>query len=591
MSRALFAALSLGLASAASAQPLAPDATPAFGTLTPGASATEVSFDARTPTELVVEGAECTGYVDPSAPDVVVEWGGGDLQLWVRAAFDATMAVSDPEGRWSCDDDTNGTMPVVAYEGAPAGRYAVWVGAFAPDPADASATLYAGPPPPPPVLDVDAPAQVGVIEASGGFEDSQGAITVTVEAGGEAAVQALDLGPTDTFCAGYIDATAPTATIDYDADGGTGVLTVGATALDDLVLVVRAPDGEVFCNDDFDGTDPLVQLDAPASGAYAVWVGTYGMGLEPVDATLTVGESDAAGDVFGDGEIVDEPYGTPYSEGAYAPLDLDAAPAVRIAADDEEGASAEVQFLPAAPNPVNGLACAGYVESGPTAGVELQGDGPFAITASSDDDLTLVVRTPSGGWFCSDDAYDLDPGVQIGSTEAGLYLVWVGAFSDGGGVPFEATLAAEPGELEVSATDYGMGGGPAVDPQSDGVYSGSEIVGGASDVTLSGDETGAAEVMAGGTVWNPVDGAACHGYLSMNPSATLDASGPVTVSATADDDLTLVVQAPDGSWTCSDDADGSDPRATVEGGAGTYSVWVGTYFRRTTPVSATLRVE
>ena len=52
-----------------------------------------------------------------------------------------------------------------------------------------------------------------------------------------------------------------------------------------------------------------------------------------------------------------------------------------------------------------------------------------------------------------------------------------------------------------------------------------------------------------------------------------------------------VVQAPDGTWTCSDDADGSDPAVTVDGGAGTYSVWIGTYSRRTDSVAATLSVE
>ena len=587
MPRALFAALAL--ATAASAQPLVPDAAPAFGTLTPGASAAEVAFEVRAATEVAVDGAECVGYVDPSAPDAVVEWDGGDLELWVRAAFDATMAVYGPDGEWTCDDDTNGTMPAVRYEDGRPGRYAVWVGAFAPNPDDGSGTLYAGPPPPPAVLDADAAPQVGVIEAAGGFEASQGAITVTVDAGGEDAVDTIDLGPTDAFCAGYVDAGTPTAAIDYDAAGGTGVLTIGASALDDLVLLVQGPDGETFCNDDFDGTDPLVQVDAPASGTYVVWVGTFGVAVDAVDATLTVAETTAA--YVPSGDLVVEGVGTPFSEGTYVPLDLDAAPGVRLSASDADGASAAVTVQPTAPNPVQGASCAGYIEAAPTAGVELRGDGPFAITASSDDDLTLVVRTPAGAWFCSDDAYELDPGVQIDAPEAGLYVVWVGSFGNADGAVTEATLAAEPGELEVSEADYGMGGGPAVEPQSDGTYAGSEIVGGAAEVSLSGDEAGAATVQAGGTVWNPVDGAACHGYLHASPSATVDASGPVTVAATADEDLTLVVQAPDGSWTCSDDADGSDPRATVDGGAGTYSVWVGTYFRRTTPVSATLRVE
>jgi len=52
------------------------------------------------------------------------------------------------------------------------------------------------------------------------------------------------------------------------------------------------------------------------------------------------------------------------------------------------------------------------------------------------------------------------------------------------------------------------------------------------------------------------------------------------ISASGDDDLTLTVLGPDGSWTCSDDADGTDPEVVLQAGAGTYSVWVGTYYRR-----------
>ena len=588
MARALLAALSLGLASAASAQAPATDASPVSGTLTPGATEATVTFDARTPEELVLSGADdCYGYVDPAAPDAAVEWGGGDLQIWVQGGFDATLAVYGPDGTWSCNDDTNGVLPALSLEGAEAGRYVVWVGGFTPEAEGSAVTLLAGPPPPPPVLDPDAAPQVGIVEAAGGFEDAQGAITVSVEAGGLDAAQSFGDDAVGVYCTGYIDADIPTAAIDYDADGGTGVLSVGASGDDDLVLLVRAPDGSVSCNDDFNGTDPLVQIYDPASGRYAVWAGQYSIGSGPIDATLTISETET--EVEYDDEIIDEPYGGPFSEGTYLPLDVDAVPDVRVAANDDEGESATVSFRPMAPNPVQGSSCSGYIDAVPTAGVTLRGDGPFAITATSGDDLTLLLRTPDGAWFCSDDADGLDPGVQIDAPEAGLYLVWIGSFSEVDGASAEATLAAMPGELVVSGTDFGMGG-VDVEPQSEGVYTGSEIVGGSAPVQVGGAPS-ATEVEAGGTVLNPVEGSACHGFLSATPSASVDASGPVTIGATGGEDLTLVVQAPDGSWTCSDDADGSDPRATVDGGEGSYSVWVGTYYRRTRPASATLRVE
>ncbi len=592
MSRAVLAVLAFGLASAVSAQPIDPDAAPVAGTLSPSGVAASVAFTARTPVELPLSEAGCTGYVDPTAPDVVVDWGGGDLRVWVRTAFDATMAVHRPDGTWACDDDTEGVLPVVEIPSAPAGRYAVWLGAFSPDPDEPEATLYAGPPPPRRPLDARATPLAGTVEAIGGFEAAQGALTLSGSAGGPDALESVDLDASDTTCTGFVDAARPTVAIDYDADGGTGVLTIGASALDaDLVLAVKGPSG-VVCNDDFDGTDPVVHVYEPASGTYAVWVGTFSAVTETVGATLTVGETDRMDDVFAEDYDYDyEP--TPYSEGTYVPLDLDAVPVARLSADDSDGDSVGVTVRPSGPNPVQGTECAGYVEAGATAALDLRGDGPFAITASSDSDLTLLVRTPSGGWFCSDDADGLDPGVQIDAPEAGRYLVWVGAFSLfgelGDEAPVEATVSAMPGEVVVSGGYDGGFGGVS---QSDGDYAGSDIVAGPGGTALAVGAMDTADVEAGGTVQNPVVGEACHGFLSARPSATVDTDGDeVTVSATGDEDLTMVVQAPDGTWTCSDDADGSDPAVTVGAGPGTYSVWIGTYYRRTEPATATLRAE
>ena len=588
MSRVLLAALALGLATSAAAQPMATDALPAFGTLSPTADASSVSFAARTGTELTLDAVGCFGYADPSSPDAVVNWGGGDLRFWVRADFDATMLVYGPDG-WSCDDDTEGMLPVVDIRSAPAGRYAVWVGAFAPDPMDTDVTLYAGTPPPRPVLNPQAAPEAGTVSAPGGFEASQGSLTLSVSAGGPDPVDSIDIGSDDLYCTGYIDASRPTAALAYEADGGTGTLTIGAMSEDaDLVLLVVGPDGTPYCNDDFNGINPMVQIDGPASGAYAVWAGTYSASAGTVDAMLSVGEADLQEDIYID-DYDYEP--TPYSEGTYVPLDLDATPSVRIAASETDAGSAEVSVRPAAPNPVQGSECSGYIETAPTAGITLRGDGPFALTASSDDDLTLLVRTPSGGWFCSDDADGLDPGIQIDAPEAGLYLAWVGSFGAyGDDVSVDATISATAGEVVVTS-DYDGGVYDEGITQSEGDYDGSEIVGGTGGVSITGSAPQSVEVMAGGTVLNPVAGEACYGFLSRTPSATIEADGMLTVSASADADLTMVVQAPDGTWTCSDDADGSDPAVTVDGGAGTYSVWIGTYSRRTDSVAATLSVE
>ena len=593
----LAAPLAAALAAPAAAQPMQTDAAPAAGTLRAeaGTRAAELALDVRPRVLSPVDG--CPGHVDPAAPDAVVEWDGGDLRVGARAAFDATLLVYTPGGEWACNDDAEGTQPAVQIRGAAAGRYAVWVGSFSPSPDAPAATLSAGAPPPRPVLDADAAPAAGTIEAAGGFEAARGGIEVNVEAGGRDAAADLDVPAGAAACAGYVDAGRPTAAVRYAAEGGTGALVIGAYAFDaDLTLVVQGPDGDVLCNDDYDGTDPTVVVEDAQSGRYAVWVGTFWAAVEPVGATLVLSETAPEFyDVIGDGEVFDEPFddfGAPYSEGAYAPLDLDAAPAARLTLGDDGPVSAALSVRPSIPNPVQGDACAGFVEPAPSAGVTLDGGGPVALTASSEADLTLVVRTPSGAWFCSDDADGLDPGVQVDVPEGGTYSVWVGAFGDGS-EPVAAELRAERGELFVSDaepslfdTDF-----DAAARQSDGAYDGADI-GGAAGLAL--DVGGEAAVVAGGPVLNPVEGEACAGFLSERPTATVRVSDPfeVEITASSEADLTLVVQTPSGAWLCSDDADGTDPAVLLAAPElGPHSVWVGTFSRRSAPPEATLRAR
>ena len=145
----LVAALAAVPVLAPAAQQMRTDARPAGGTLRPRADRPAEAVD-LTARPLAPTGMDdCPGFVDPSAPDVVVEWPGGDLRMTARADFDATLAVAGPDGTWSCNDDGEGLSPVVERSGAPRGRYAVWVGSLAEAPDDRAATFIAGRPGPP----------------------------------------------------------------------------------------------------------------------------------------------------------------------------------------------------------------------------------------------------------------------------------------------------------------------------------------------------------------------------------------------------------------------------------------------------------
>lgn len=428
----LLPALCLAFAAlTASAQPMQPDAPPAEATLRLAApDEGSATFDVRA---VAASGMPaCPGHIDPAAPDVVVEWAGGDLQVWVRAEFDATLMVSGPDGAWRCNDDAEGTSPVVSWDGAPAGRYAVWLGSFYPRPSHPTATLYAGTPPPPPTLDLEAAPLAGTVTASGGFENARGPIEVGVQAGGPARADALNLVTADGVpCVGFVNADRPTAAIDYSAAGGTGALAVSAAAASsDLVLLVRAPDGTVRCNDDFQGTDPLVEIASAESGTYLVWVGIFNVQGERASATLTLSESLPLDLDVEEVFVEDFDGGLPYSEGTYTLLAPSAQPAAQVTLR-ALAVSTPVTLRPSMRNPVEGPACGGFLEPAPTLGLQIERGGTVVVSASSTLDLVLLLRTPSGAWYCSDDAVDLNPGIQLDTPEAGEYLIWVGAYADG----------------------------------------------------------------------------------------------------------------------------------------------------------------
>lgn len=88
-----------------------------------------------------------------------------------------------------------------------------------------------------------------------------------------------------------------------------------------------------------------------------------------------------------------------------------------------------------------------------------------------------------------------------------------------------------------------------------------------------------------GTAGGPVDAsslsAGCVGHVSSDPSHVLQAEGTFSrlrIMAHSGTDTTLVVQRPDGTYSCNDDGEGLDPLVELTNApAGTYRIWVGTW--------------
>lgn len=118
------------------------------------------------------------------------------------------------------------------------------------------------------------------VQLRAGFLPDPFALDVTP--GGEVEADA-DLGED---CAGWIS-DAPQVRLRYSA--GRVSLHIFAGSRTDTVLVVRDPSGTITCNDDHAGLDPGVSIDAPASGTYDIWVGTFDEGGSG-RATLLISE-------------------------------------------------------------------------------------------------------------------------------------------------------------------------------------------------------------------------------------------------------------------------------------------------------------
>jgi hypothetical protein len=106
---------------------------------------------------------------------------------------------------------------------------------------------------------------------------------VNLQSGGQINAQSIS-----SSCRGFI-ADAPDVRLNYTA-GNTLPLILSVAANADTTLVVNAPDGTWYCDDDggVNGLNPQVRFNRPLSGQYDIWVGTYGnASLQPAQLHIS----------------------------------------------------------------------------------------------------------------------------------------------------------------------------------------------------------------------------------------------------------------------------------------------------------------
>ena len=130
-------------------------------------------------------------------------------------------------------------------------------------------------------VDISASAAFGDVELDPGFVPDP--TEVAVYSGGSVDVSYID------GCTGWA-ATAPDLELDYGPGGDyLRIYFQAEDGIGDATIIINGPDGEWYCNDDFEGFDPAIEFIDPESGVFDIWIGSFSEGDE-IDGIIGITE-------------------------------------------------------------------------------------------------------------------------------------------------------------------------------------------------------------------------------------------------------------------------------------------------------------
>lgn len=275
--------------------------------------------------------------------------------------------------------------------------------------------------------DVNGAGTYGTLDLQSGFANDPR--TIQLSAGGS-----IDSASTvGGRCQGMI-ASNPDYTLNYNA--GDMPLYISVDAQADTTLVVYAPDGFYYCDDDSaDDLDPGVYLPKPPAGRYQIWVGTFaGDGGTP-PATVYISELNYVHELQSGGQQQPAHLAAPGGNTNYGVVTLQSGfqPDPHTVTVRAGGGVHISDDLPQ---------CAGYVSTIPDVRLNwTAGSLPLIVSVASDVDTTLIVRAPNGAFSCDDDGGEqgMNPSLRFENSQSGAYEIWVGAYASDAGTP-SATL-------------------------------------------------------------------------------------------------------------------------------------------------------
>lgn len=279
---------------------------------------------------------------------------------------------------------------------------------------------------------------------------------VSINAGGD-----LNSAVIAPECAGFIN-TQPVVTVDWT--GETEFVEVFFVSNDDSTLVILAPDGQIYCNDDANDQllDPVVELTNPIPGKYRIWAGSYARNqLIPGVLVLTTRPDMNIG-TFDLGSFIQRPV-LPEVQ----PLPTPAVALEEIQSDIEaQGVAEMLKIAPAGPIqittegvlaafelPLDSAGCSGLVNDLPDHVFQWSGEEEaLNIFFEGDEDASLLVLGPDGAVACTDDSADganRNPQISLPGAAAGAYAVWVGRLNPEKPLSGALTVTADPAAAPV----------------------------------------------------------------------------------------------------------------------------------------------
>lgn len=345
---------------------------------------------------------DCRGYV-PDAPQVVLRtaYPTAIRVAPVASSGDLVAVVQLPDGSVRCDDDGGGSLNPLIATVIPPGDTRVWIGTYSEDESiDFRFVIHAERDPsladPRPAMVLDGPGPEARVALPGEARAVEPASQY------------------DPACRGFVPV-APALTLRL---ARSAAVHLEARGSEDLVLLVREPDGHVKCDDDSGpGNAPRVAT-VLVAGEHQVFVGTYS---QPDGAVPFVLEASAH-------EI----------DPAAAPLLGTRALAAPGDVITVEGTSAgEV-----GPSAIGAACGGGLVGTAPALALEVARPGDVVLALSSNAQPFLVVQHPDRAIECV-----REPHARV-VWAPGTHRIYVGVADDSEPGAFTLTARLEPPTIQ-----------------------------------------------------------------------------------------------------------------------------------------------